>query len=66
MVAGRHTKLFSPTFLPPKLVVCGHYIQHSGQPYTRGQVICLDTGSGTIAGRPLTALLLPEGTVLQA
>lgn len=65
MVMGRHQTLFSPAFAAPKLVVCGHYVQLSCRPYVRDQVVCLDTGCGTLADGPLTALLLPERTLVQ-
>jgi len=64
IVMGTHEQLFSPEFDPPKLVVCGHYAQTSGLPYTRGNFICIDTGCGTLGG-PLTALLMPERQFLQ-
>jgi serine/threonine protein phosphatase 1 len=64
LVMTPHEDLFSPDFLPSKLVVCGHYAQPSGAPYVRDQFICIDTGCGTFGG-PLTALLLPERTFVQ-
>jgi serine/threonine protein phosphatase 1 len=64
MVMKHHKGLFSETFNPPKLVVCGHYSQSSGSPHVRNNFVCLDTGCGTTGG-PLTALLMPERTFLQ-
>jgi serine/threonine protein phosphatase 1 len=64
MVMIRHDGLFAPTFNPPKVVVCGHYLQVSGLPYIREKFVCLDTGCGTTGG-PLTALLLPERKFVQ-
>jgi serine/threonine protein phosphatase 1 len=64
MVMSRHEGLFSADFSPSKLVVCGHYVQRGGVAYVRDRFICLDTGCGTVAG-PLTALLMPERTIVQ-
>lgn len=44
----------------PKLVICGHYVQESLRPYVSSRLICIDTGCGSIAGAPLTAVLYPE------
>jgi len=44
---------------PRNLVVCGHYLQTTRRPFETENLICLDTGCGTIGG-PLTAVLLPE------
>ena len=59
-----HEDLLADDFMPPKLVVCGHYLQKNGKPLVRERLICLDTGCGTNSG-PLTSLLLPELTVVQ-
>jgi serine/threonine protein phosphatase 1 len=64
MVMSRHEGMFAPDFESSKLVVCGHYAQVSGVPYDRNQLVCVDTGCGTLGG-PLTALLLPERRFLQ-
>jgi serine/threonine protein phosphatase 1 len=50
---------FKMATFPRELVVCGHYVQSSGKPYVSNQLICIDTGCGTLSG-PLTLLLLPE------
>ena len=44
----------------PDLVVCGHYVQDSGEPFLGRRLICLDTGCGVLPESPLTRLLLPE------
>lgn len=64
MVTGYHEQLFSPDVILSKLVICGHYSQASGKPFSRGNVVCLDTGCGT-AGGPLTAMTLPEREFIQ-
>jgi serine/threonine protein phosphatase 1 len=45
---------------PRGSVVFGHYAQYSGEPFVRGPLVALDTACGTIAGNPLSAVLLPE------
>ena len=47
---------------PRPLVVVGHYMQPSGQPFRSENLIGLDTGCGTVPSAPLTALLFPERT----
>lgn len=42
-----------------KTVVCGHYHLRSREPYTLGNLICVDTGCGS-EDAPLTAVMLPE------
>ncbi len=49
----------------PNLVVCGHYVQRSAQPYDSPGFICLDTGCGSIGSNPLTSVLLPERAFIQ-
>jgi calcineurin-like phosphoesterase family protein len=63
MADTSHPEIFRDTV--PQIVVCGHYVQRSGAPLVRDQVTCIDTGCGTING-PLTALVLPEKTFIQA
>lgn len=64
LVLGRCGRLFAPALQTPKpLVVCGHYVQRSGLPYLSRNLICLDTGCGSIAGAPLSVLLLPQREV---
>ena len=65
IVLGRHPSLFRNDFRLGKLVICGHYLQTTQRPFVGNSVICLNTGCGTIEG-PLTALLYPEMTFLQA
>jgi serine/threonine protein phosphatase 1 len=64
IVLGRHS-LFNDDFRLNKLVICGHYLQTTTTPFVGNHVICLNTGCGTIDG-PLTGLLYPEMTFLQA
>jgi serine/threonine protein phosphatase 1 len=65
IVLGRHPSLFDNDVHLSKLVICGHYLQATRTPFVGNGVICLNTGCGTIEG-PLTALLYPEMTFLQA
>jgi serine/threonine protein phosphatase 1 len=65
IVLGRHPSLFDNDVRLSKLVICGHYLQTTQTPFVSNSVICLNTGGGTIEG-PLTALLYPEMTFLQA
>lgn len=64
MVLDRHPELFAAEFNSSKLVVCGHYVQTSGLPFVRNDIVCVDTGCGTATG-PLTAFLIPDRTILQ-
>ncbi|MGY1846161.1 metallophosphoesterase [Blastococcus sp. SYSU DS1021] len=50
---------------PRPSVVFGHYPQYSGVPLEFGAAIAIDTGCGTIASNPLTAVLLPERSFRQ-
>ena len=65
IVLGRHPSLFHDNLRLSKLVICGHYLQSTLMPFVSSSVICLNTGCGTIEG-PVTALLYPEMTILQA
>jgi serine/threonine protein phosphatase 1 len=65
IVLGRHSSLFNGNLRLDKLVICGHYLQAGRKPFAENGVTCLNTGCGTIEG-PLTALLYPEMTFLQA
>jgi serine/threonine protein phosphatase 1 len=64
IVLGRHPSLFHGDLRLNKLVICGHYVQTTLKPFVKNNVICLNTGCGTING-PLTTLLYPEMTFLQ-
>lgn len=50
---------------PRPTVVMGHYLQASQQPLISANLIAIDTGCGTLAGAPLTAIRLPDRTVFQ-
>ena len=65
IVLGCHPSLFHDKLRLNKLVICGHYVQTTLTPFVGTSVICLNTGCGTIGG-PVTALLYPEMTFLQA
>jgi serine/threonine protein phosphatase 1 len=66
VVYGRHSSLFHrPDGRPQDLVVFGHYVQSSKQPYDQDGIVCIDTGCGTLDDGPLTVLLLPEHSYLQ-
>jgi serine/threonine protein phosphatase 1 len=65
IVLGRHPSLLHDKLRLNKLVICGHYLQTTLTPFVGDGVICLNTGSGIIEG-PVTALLYPEMTFLQA
>jgi len=64
-VLGRYPSLFHGDLRLNKLVICGHYLQTTLRPFAQNGVPCLNTGCGTIEG-PVTALLYPEMTFLQA
>lgn len=50
---------------PKPLTICGHYVQNSLRPYDTENLICIDTGCGTLLGGPLTGLLLPGRKFVQ-
>ncbi len=50
---------------PKSLTVCGHYVQEQGVPYISPNLICIDTGCGTINQAPLTVVILPERKLIQ-
>jgi serine/threonine protein phosphatase 1 len=60
LTLGCWNKLRKSVNAPRPLVVVGHYVQSSGQPYVSEHLICIDTGCGTIPSAPLTLLKLPE------
>jgi len=60
VVFGRFAALFEPGQPTPRsLVVCGHYVQRTLTAYQSDRFICIDSGSGTVPGAPLSLLLLP-------
>jgi serine/threonine protein phosphatase 1 len=63
MVVESHPEQFTSRQGGRKTVVCGHYVQKAGRPYSRDNLVCIDTGCGT--GGPLTALLWPERDFVQ-
>lgn len=63
MAECSHPRIFERTL--DFAVVCGHYVQRGRVPKISDRLLCIDTGCGTIDG-PLTALLLPERSFLQA
>ena len=65
MVLVSHPELFQLRTLGPKLHVCGHYPQKSLIPFRNENLVCLDTGCGTLRDGRLTALFLPEMRFLQ-
>ncbi|GAA4347903.1 metallophosphoesterase [Angustibacter luteus] len=66
LALGRHHGIFSRGATAPKaLIICGHYIQRGMKPFESRNLICLDTGSGTTAGAPLTLVTLPDRNFYQ-
>jgi serine/threonine protein phosphatase 1 len=63
MAERSHPEMFERPL--DRTVVCGHYVQRDRAPRITDRLICIDTGCGTMDG-PLTALLLPERSFLQA
>jgi serine/threonine protein phosphatase 1 len=63
MAERSHPKMFERTL--DFSVVCGHYVQRDRVPKISNRLLCIDTGCGTVDG-PLTALLLPERSFVQA
>lgn len=61
---GDNLRLMLANPIPGMFVVCGHYRQISGKPLILDHVACLDTGAGS--GGPLTAMLWPERSYIQA
>jgi serine/threonine protein phosphatase 1 len=43
----------------------GHFVQATGKPFISAHLVCLDTGCGTLPGRPLTAYDMASETILQ-
>ena len=65
MVLDAHFDLFQGPVGLQKFTVCGHYAQRGGQPYVTDSLICIDTGCGIFPNAPLSAVLLPERTIVQ-
>jgi serine/threonine protein phosphatase 1 len=65
LVLGSHPELFHPHPQAAKFNICGHYPQKDFRPYQKADVICLDTGCGTLPNGRLTALLFPEMLFVQ-
>lgn len=60
VVFGRFHDLFAVGLeTPSPLVVCGHYVQRTKEPYLTENFVCLDTGCGSLTDAPLSMLLLP-------
>jgi serine/threonine protein phosphatase 1 len=66
-VAGRGSpRIFSHRGPWPKSrTFFGHFVQSDGHPFISPHLVCLDTGCGTIPGRPLTAFDIESGEILQ-
>lgn len=66
-VAGRGTsRIFSYTGpWPKRRTFFGHFVQANGEPFISTHLVCLDTGCGTIPGRPLTAFDIESGESTQ-
>ena len=62
---GTHRELFTSVGLAGKLIVCGHYYQRTLTPFISPYFICVDTGCGTLPEGRLSALLLPERSIIQ-
>ncbi len=50
---------------PRRRTFIGHFVQATGEPFISTHLVCLDTGCGTLAGRPLTAYDIANETILQ-
>ncbi len=50
---------------PRSLTVFGHFVQTNLRPRAEGDLVCLDTGCGTLPSGRLTVLLVPERQYLQ-
>ncbi|MCX5389795.1 metallophosphoesterase family protein [Streptomyces sp. NBC_00094] len=61
-----HPDIFAHTGpWPSPLTICGHYVQNSLRPYDTENLVCIDTGCGTLPSGPLTGLILPEHRYVQ-
>jgi serine/threonine protein phosphatase 1 len=50
---------------PSSTTVVGHYVQQTGKPFINPSLLAIDTGCGTLADGPLTAVRLPYRDVCQ-
>jgi Calcineurin-like phosphoesterase len=50
---------------PRQRTFFGHFVQATGKPFLSPHLVCLDTGCGTLPGRPLTAFDIASGQILQ-
>jgi serine/threonine protein phosphatase 1 len=50
---------------PRPTTVIGHFVQRTGTPLMTGNLLALDTGCGTVEGKPLSVVRLPERRVFQ-
>lgn len=65
VVLGSFPALFAPEVECPKpLVVFGHYVQRGRKAFLSQELVCLDSGCGSVPGAPLSVLLLPSRQVL--
>lgn len=64
-MSGHHDLFQHQGPWPRPVTVCGHYVQADGHPAISGQLRCIDTGCGTLADAPLTALEVAELRIVQ-
>lgn len=64
VTTGSWRRLVADARRPRPLVVVGHYTQETMRAYITDHLIGLDTGCGTLASAPLSAMLLPERTIV--
>lgn len=50
---------------PRQRTFFGHFIQPTGKPFISRHLVCLDTGCGSLRGRPLTAFDIANEQILQ-
>lgn len=50
---------------PRQRTFFGHFVQPANKPFISSHLVCLDTGCGTLSGRPLTAFDIPTGEIMQ-
>ncbi|RIS40989.1 hypothetical protein D2E71_20530 [Mycobacteroides abscessus] len=66
-VAGRgNSRIFAHSGpWPRRRTFFGHFVQATDVPFISQHLVCLDTGCGTVRGRPLTAFDIASGQILQ-